>query len=106
LTVDKLLKPTNGKTRALAISPDKVTVASGGEGSVVQLWHLANGTQARTINDHTGAINALAITPDGKTLVTGSADRSIRLWQLSDGKYVGSASDPALPVQTVVSFSC
>jgi WD40 repeat protein len=105
-TVDKVFGHTNGKTRALAISPDKSTVASGGTGTTVQLWRAASGTQAGTIKDHTDAIGGLVITPDGKTLVSASADRSIRFWQPSDGKFLGSASDPALPVQTVVSFSC
>jgi WD40 repeat protein len=60
----------------------------------------------KVIEDHSNFIDALAITPDGKTLVSGSTDRSIRFWHLPSGSYAGSASDPALPVQTVVSFTC
>jgi WD40 repeat protein len=81
-------------------------LASGGLDATIRLWHAPDGGTAKVIEDHSNSINALAITPNGKLVISGSSDRSIRFWNLPNGSYAGSASDPALPVQTVVSFTC
>jgi WD40 repeat protein len=81
-------------------------LASGSQDTTINLWRASSGARLKTVLDHSGSVNALVISPDGQLLVSGSSDRSIRLWRLPDGRYVGSASDPALPVQVVVSFSC
>lgn len=105
------------------MSPAETTLASGGSGGVVQLWRLSSGKEAHEIRDHSvsadaslgaaanspaaASVTALAVVPPaGTMLITASDDRSIRFWQLSDGKYLGSADDPAMPLHTVVSFSC
>jgi WD40 repeat protein len=88
------------------MSPDQSLIASGSLDMTINLWRTGSGARLATLEDHGGGIGALAITPDGSLLVSGSSDRSIRFWRLSDHRYVGSASDPALPVRTVVSFSC
>jgi WD40 repeat protein len=81
-------------------------LASGGLDETIRLWRASSGSVMRVIVDHAGAVTALVVTPDGKLLISASADRSIRFWRLPSGDYGGSASDPALPVQTVVSFTC
>jgi WD40 repeat protein len=95
-----------GEVKAVAMTPDQSMVASGGLDMTIRLWHAPSGGLVEVIRDHSNVVNALAIAPDGKTLVSGSTDRSIRFWNLPSGSYAGSASDPALPVQTVVSFTC
>jgi WD40 repeat protein len=102
----KTLKGHYGEVEAVAMTPDRSTLASGGLDETVRLWRVSDGGLMKVIEDHSNSINALAVTPDGKLLVSGSSDRSIRFWNLPNGSYAGSASDPALPVQTVVSFTC
>jgi WD40 repeat protein len=101
---------------AVAIAPDKSILASAvgkldatvGEAldPTFRLWRGSDGALAKTIDDHQDYVQALAMSPDGTLLVSGSADKSIRLWQMPKGSYVRSASDPALPIRVVVSFSC
>jgi WD40 repeat protein len=81
-------------------------LASGSADTTVNLWRVSDGARWHTIRDHGGAVNAVALTPDTKLLATGGGDRSIRLWRLPDARFMGSASDPTLPVRPVVSFSC
>jgi WD40 repeat protein len=102
----KTLKGHLGEVKAVAMTPDKSMLASGGLDATIRLWHVPDGGIAKVIEDHSNSINALAITPNGKLVISGSSDRSIRFWNLPSGSYAGSASDPALPVQTVVSFTC
>jgi len=102
-------KPLKGhlcEVKAVAMTPDQLLVASGGLDETIRLWRVKDGGLVKVIEDHSSFVNALAVTPDGNLLVSGSADRSIRLWHLPSGSYAGSASDPTLPVQTVVSFTC
>jgi len=77
-----------------------------GVDETIRLWRASTGGVVKVIEDHSKFVNAFAITPDGKSLISGGADHSIRFWQLPSGAYTGSASDPALPVKTVVSFTC
>jgi WD40 repeat protein len=102
----KTLKGHLGEIKAVATTPDQSMLASVGLDATIRLWHASDGGIAKVIEDHSNSINALAITPDGKVLISGSSDRSIRFWNLPSGSYEGSASDPTLPVQTVVSFTC
>jgi WD40 repeat protein len=102
----KTMKGHLSEIEAVAMTPDQSMVASGGLDKTIRLWRVSDGAVVKIIEDHGNFVDALAITPDGKTLVSGSTDRSIRLWHLPSGSYAGAASDPALPVQTVVSFTC
>ena len=60
----------------VALSPDGRLLASGGDGSRVNIWNLSQRSVARS--GSTGAsINGLAFSPDGRLLAMGLADGSI-----------------------------
>ena len=48
------LRRPSGAVRALAISPDGSTLATGGDGKVVKLWDLATGQERATLSGHAG----------------------------------------------------
>ncbi|GAX43656.1 serine/threonine protein kinase with WD-40 repeats [Tolypothrix sp. NIES-4075] len=71
--------------RAVAISPDGETLASGSNDNSIKLWNLATGQIIRTLQWHSDWVCSLAISPDGITLASGSADNNIKLWNLATG---------------------
>ena len=66
----------------VAFSPDGSTLASGGSGTTIGLWDVA---QERGFEGHTGWVTDVAFSPDGATLVSGSDDAAIRLWNPTTG---------------------
>ena len=90
------LRGHTGRVRALAISSDSQTLASGSNDNTIKLWNLApegeTGGYARndsppylrsTLTDHVGAVYALAFLPDRNILISGSADWTIKIWDLT-----------------------
>ena len=69
----------------VAFAPDGATLAFGSPGGAVGLWDVAAGTDAGTLEGHSGLVHSLAFSPDGATLASGSADKSVRLWDFATG---------------------
>lgn len=72
--------------QAVAVSPDRRRVVTGGGDRTAKIWNILNNTYtagAGTLKGHAGGVTAVAILPDNKTAVTGSADGTVRLWDLA-----------------------
>lgn len=74
---------------ALAFSPDRNLLASGGLDGKLRLWNFA-GRKPRDHSAprrHKGEIHALAFAPEGNLLASGSGtmDGSVWLWDMTDG---------------------
>ncbi len=69
-------------TYAMAFTPDGTRLVSGGLGTKVQFWNVADHRLVDEWVGHSAYIVSLAITSDGKTLATGSAKGQIKLWSL------------------------
>ena len=67
---------------ALAVSPDRTTLASASWDQTVRVWPLAGGTP-RVLEGHTQNVNGVAFAPDGRTLVSVGYDLSVRIWPLT-----------------------
>jgi WD40 repeat protein len=90
-----LLKGHQGWVTAVAFSPDRNLLVSGGVEGTVRLWNFSkSGPEDQALPPaHRGEINALAITPDSRTLASGggSADGLVWLWEVGGSKPVQRA---------------
>lgn len=67
---------------AVAISPNKQVIASGGLDDQIKVWSSQTGELLQNLSGHTKAVNSLTISPDGLILASGSDDEKIKLWNL------------------------
>jgi WD40 repeat protein len=77
----------NGHTAAVtavAFSPDRQRVATGGDDKTIRIWDLAAGNEQRVLTGHTGRVTALAFSPNGTRLASASGD-GIRVWDSATG---------------------
>jgi type 1 glutamine amidotransferase len=72
-----------GPVRAVAVS--LTHVAAGLASGVVRLWAL-EGSEARELHGHKGAVTTLAFAAKGEQLGSGGADRLIRVWDVGTGQ--------------------
>jgi WD40 repeat protein len=82
-SADRGTKPT-----ALAISPDRKTLASGADSGTVKLWDVATGMELLTLDGRTDTVWLLRFSPDGMTLAAcarAPGERSVLLLWRSMG---------------------
>jgi WD40 repeat protein len=77
-----------GEIDAIAISPDKKTLASGSHDKTIKIWNLQTGKLICTFGSlltwgaHKETVSCVAFSPDGQTLISGSYDGTIKFWNL------------------------
>ena len=81
------LNEGTGLARALAFSPDRTLLASGG-GRNVYLHDPGTGTLQRTLTGHTDNVMVVSFSPDGRMLASASGDRTIKLWNPQTGQLI------------------
>ena len=75
-----------GEIRAIAISPDRQTIATGGDDKSIKIWDINSGKLIFNINPslmwgtHKTAIIRLAFSPNGKIIISSDGSRAIKLW--------------------------
>ena len=96
--------------RALAFSPDNLTLATAGDDGLLHLWSAENGAAFETLKGHKGAVLAVAFANNG-TLASGAADRSVVIWdlkaewQLDRTIGTGDSNSPLVDRVNAVKFS-
>lgn len=82
----RVLRGHTKGVKALTLSPDQRTLASGGLDGRVMLWTVPEGLRIRTLEKHTDVVRAVAFSPDGRFLA--SVDRAglLCLWNVTSGR--------------------
>ena len=75
-----------GPIRALASSPDGMTLASAGDDAVVQLWDVASAKAGVKLTGAGDWLLSVAFSPDGKMIAAGTINGRCLLWDLASGK--------------------
>ncbi|MFP6669567.1 MAG: WD40 repeat domain-containing protein, partial [Pirellulales bacterium] len=96
--------------RAVAFSPDNLTLATGGDFGVVHTWDADTGIAISSYVGHGGPVQSIAYTND-QGILSGSADKSSIVWELNPNwqleRTIGRIEDPSIFVYRVraVAFS-
>jgi len=77
-----------GYIYSIAFSPDSLTLASGGDDSIIRIWDVKTGKEVHQLTGHAGRIASVAFSPDGLILASGGDDNTIRIWDVKTGKEV------------------
>ncbi|MEV6241489.1 hypothetical protein [Lentzea sp. NPDC051838] len=72
-----------GPVRVLATSPDKRTLATGGDDGLITLWDTSTWRKKGELRGHTGAVAALEFSPDSTRLASGGNDKTVVVWDMS-----------------------
>lgn len=79
--------PGHYDTQARVVcSPTEPIVASGGQDTIINIYHLELGEKLQLLNEHSYPIDALIFSLDGKLLISSSSskkdnDGEIKIWQ-------------------------
>jgi WD40 repeat protein len=84
--------------RAVAISTNGLTVISGGDDGVVDIWDVARGKWVASIAAHSERVVSLAISPDGTIAASGSVDCTVKLWNLKTRSLLATLTGHKQPV--------
>jgi WD40 repeat protein len=68
--------------RAVAVTPEGESLASGGHDGAVRTWDPDSGAELGAGAGHAGPVTSVAWSPDGRLLASAGADGSVRLWQV------------------------
>ncbi len=96
-----ILSGAKGALKALALTPDGLSVAAAGDGGKIHLWALADGKPLRTIDAPGSPVLALAIEPGGDLVLAGSADNAARLIDVKTGAVARTLGGHLGPVNSV-----
>lgn len=95
-----------GGVRAIAFSPDGVTLATANSANAIQLWDVSRRAPlGKPLEGHNDEIWSLAFSPDGTTLASASHDGSVRLWSVKSQTPRGLLPIGKAGVITSVAFS-
>jgi WD40 repeat protein len=76
--------------RFLALSPDRVTLATSGSGKSIALWDVRTGRLVRELLGHPHPPQSAAFSADGRLLVSGGDYRTTKIWEVATGRLLAT----------------
>jgi tRNA A-37 threonylcarbamoyl transferase component Bud32/ribosomal protein S27E len=81
------------------LSPDGLTVLSGGADGTARLWDAFTGEVRATLLGHRGNITSVAFSENGRVAMTVGEDRTVRLWDAKSGLALGRTDEHAKKIE-------
>src|SRR6266516_4806434 len=75
---------------ALAWSPDRRHIASGGHDRMVHVWDATAGVISFIYRGHAAGVTAIAWSPDGHYMASASLDKTVQVWNVDTGQKISS----------------
>ena len=75
---------------AVAWSPNRRHIASGGHDRVVDVWDATSGAISYIYRGHAAGVTSIAWSPDGRQIASASLDKTIQVWDVASGQKVSS----------------
>ena len=75
----------SGMVYAVAWSPDRHRIATGGLDRTVQVWDATTGVNGFTYRGHTGGVTAVAWSPSGQHIASAGLDKTVQVWETVNG---------------------
>jgi WD40 repeat protein len=90
---------------SLAFDPSGRLIAVPGEGSLVHLWNVADGTLSRIVDNEGAEADVVDFDETGKLLAVGSSNGSVKLWNPETGGLVLRLPTTSRKIVEAVRFS-
>jgi WD40 repeat protein len=75
---------------AVAWSPDRRHIASGGHDRMVQVWDATTGVTSFIYRGHAAGVTAIAWSPDGNYIASASLDKTVQVWDINTSQKISS----------------
>jgi len=75
---------------AIAWSPDRRHIASGGHDRMVHVWDAATGASSFIYRGHDAGVTTIAWSPDGHYMASASLDKTVQIWDVNTGQKISS----------------
>jgi WD40 repeat protein len=79
----------SGLVRAVAFSPNREFIVTGGDDRQARLWRVADGRAFGSPMGHEDELSAAAFSADGQTFLTATMTGTITRWETTTGKQLG-----------------
>jgi WD40 repeat protein len=76
--------------RFVALSPDRITLATNGMGKSIALWDVRTGRLVRELPGHPHAPLSAMFSADGRLLVSGADYRTTKVWEVATGRLLAT----------------